>query len=190
MFCLSAKSRHIALERFDHWHAIFLRYRGEQWSFFGSDGIVMFFSQEPLASMVFRFSLVLLPLDHQHLMFLSLLTIAFNGFSMVFGHSAISIKCYAAHRPLPSRFFPWFLSYFTIDFNSHVPSVVGRRDVSMAHSLLIFIDIVSELFWTSFCKYVPSLTDRQVHNGQRMGVEKPALPEKPAFKMSLNEVVG
>ena len=62
--------------------------------------------------------------------------------------------------------------------------------VSMAHSLLVFIDIVSELFWTSFCKCVPSLTDRQVHNGQGMGVEKPALPEKPAFKMSLNEVVG
>jgi len=29
-----------------------------------------------------------------------------------------------------------------------------------------------------------------VHNGQGMGVEKPALPEKPAFKMSLNEVVS
>ena len=43
------------------------------------------FLQEPLASMVFRFSLVLLPLDHHHLMFLSPLTIAFNGFSMVLG---------------------------------------------------------------------------------------------------------
>ena len=86
--------------------------------------------------------------------------------------------------------FPWFSGHSTIDFNSHVPSVVGRRDVSMAHSLLIFIDIVSELFWTNFCKYAPALTDWQVHNGQGMGVEKPALPEKPAFKMSLNEVVG
>ena len=31
--------------------------RGEQWSFFGSDGMVIFFLQEPLASMVFRWFL-------------------------------------------------------------------------------------------------------------------------------------
>ena len=59
--------------------------------------------------------------------------------------------------------------------------------VSMAHSSLVVVDVVFEI---KFCKCVPSLTDRQVHNGQGMGVEKPALPEKPAFKMSLNEVVG
>ena len=65
---------------------------------------------------------------HQHFMVFGLQTIAFNGFSMVFGHSTISIKFYSAHTPLLSMSFPWFLGHSTIDFNSHVPSMMGRRN--------------------------------------------------------------
>ena len=59
-------------------------YRGEQWSFFGSYGMVMFFFLARTIG-INGFSMVLLLLDHHHLMFFSPLTIAFNGFLLVLG---------------------------------------------------------------------------------------------------------
>ena len=39
-----------------------------------------------------------------------------------------NISWFLASKPLLSMGFPWFLGHSTIDFSSHVPSVVGRRD--------------------------------------------------------------
>ena len=60
--------------------------RGEQWSFFGSDGIRMecFFSREPLASIVFRWFCYPLTITINYILFYYP-TIGLNGFSMVLG---------------------------------------------------------------------------------------------------------
>ena len=39
-----------------------------------------------------------------------------------------SISWFLASKPLLSMGFPWFLGHSTIDFNSHVPSMMGRRN--------------------------------------------------------------
>ena len=55
--------------------------RPQRWSIFQSDGMVNVFFQ---ATIDFNgFSMVLIPLDHHHWMFLEGPTIGFNGFSMV-----------------------------------------------------------------------------------------------------------
>ena len=57
-------------------------YRPRRWSIFQSDGMVNVFFQ---ATIDFNgFSMVLIPLDHHHWMFLEGPTIGFDGFSMVF----------------------------------------------------------------------------------------------------------
>ena len=61
-------------------------------------------------------------------MFFGLQTIiGFNGFSMGFRHSS-PLNVIQPIDHLLSMIFPWFGGHSTIDFNSHIPSVVGRCD--------------------------------------------------------------